>query len=106
MKNKLNRIVAVMGSALFLGGLVATVFAFQSTQIEPLTMEVTVGGVAPQAPTGFQIIHTPLQGVSQVTKLAIVKGTVGTDVGQGIHSSAVGDLLIRVTLRFRFFQQG
>ncbi len=54
---------------------------FTSTQVEYVAMEAQVGGtIDPENPLdGFVIKHVPLRGVSLVTRIALIQGTVGTN---------------------------
>lgn len=112
MKLKLQRIGLFVVPVLLIAGRAANLYAqFQSTQVEVVAAEATIGGIAP-APQlqGFQILHSPLQGVSNVTKIAIIEGAVGTNMpaGQAKYipaqnvKAADATPVIRVRLHYRF----
>jgi hypothetical protein len=90
---------------------VGDVYAFTSLKKEFISAMAVIGGdVAPQKP--LKILHTPLQAISSITKLAIVQGSVGANPSTlgaaSFTSRATPDVQatattnkIRVTVEFR-----
>ncbi len=76
---------------------------FHSEQIEYVVMEAQVGGEIDPA-QGFRIKHTPLRGVSRVTKIALIQGVVGANLAafNNIGIGKAGDIsAAAITIKLR-----